>query len=82
VLDGITIERAVNVLAPALADVEVAQDGSRTVVTFSREIGDDRLDRGLRAILANGTRIVSCDTERATLLEVLEAYEREEKPRN
>jgi ABC-type multidrug transport system ATPase subunit len=79
VLEGISLERAVNVLAPALADVEVAKDGPRTVVTFSREIGDDRLDRGLRAILANGTRVVSCETERASLLEVLEAYEREEK---
>lgn len=65
VLEGISIERAVNVLAPALADVEVARDGPRTVVSFSREIGDDRLDRGLRAILANGTRVVSCETERA-----------------
>ena len=54
VLEGISLEHAVNVLAPALADLEVAKDGSRTVVTFSREVGDDRLDRGLRAILANG----------------------------
>ncbi|HEX3186473.1 MAG TPA: hypothetical protein VHQ94_16875 [Pyrinomonadaceae bacterium] len=82
VLEGISLEHAVNVLAPALADVEVAKDGSRTVVTFSREVGDDRLDRGLRAILANGTRVVSCETERASLLEVLEAYEREEKLKN
>jgi ABC-2 type transport system ATP-binding protein len=79
VLDGISLERAVNLRAPALADVEISQDGPRTVVTFSREVGDDRLDRGLRAILANGTRVVACETERATLLEVLEAYEREEK---
>lgn len=79
ILDGISIQRAVNALAPALADAEVSQDGPRTVVTFSREVGDDRLDRGLRAILANGTRVVACETQRATLLEVLEAYEREEK---
>ena len=79
VLDGISLQRAVDLLAPALADVEISQDGPRTVATFSREVGDDRLDRGLRAILANGTRVVACETERATLLEVLEAYEREEK---
>ncbi len=79
VLEGISLERAVSTLAPALADVEIAQDGPRMIVTFSREVGDDRLDRGLRAILANGTRVVACETERATLLEVLEAYEREEK---
>lgn len=78
VLDGISIQAAVNALAPTLPEAEVSQDGSRTVVTFSREIGDDRLDRGLRAMLSNGTRVVACQTERATLLEVLEAYEREE----
>jgi ABC-2 type transport system ATP-binding protein len=81
VLDGISIEAAVNALAPTLPDVEVSQDGRRTVITFSREVGDDRLDRGLRAILANGTRVVACETQRATLLEVLETYERETKSR-
>lgn len=78
VLDGITIEGAVNALAPRLPEVEVSQDGPKTVVTFSREVGDDRLDRGLRAVLENGTRVISCETQRATLLEVLEAFEREE----
>ncbi|HEU4712819.1 MAG TPA: ABC transporter ATP-binding protein [Pyrinomonadaceae bacterium] len=78
VLDGISIESAVNKIAPALGDAEISQDGPRTVVTFFREIGDDRLDRGLRAVLQNGTRVVACETERASLLEVLEAYEREE----
>ncbi|HET7114558.1 MAG TPA: ABC transporter ATP-binding protein, partial [Pyrinomonadaceae bacterium] len=72
VLEGISLERAVNIVASALADAEVSQDGPRTVVTFSREVGDDRLDCGLRAILANGTRVVACETQRATLLEVLE----------
>ncbi|HEU4765887.1 MAG TPA: ABC transporter ATP-binding protein [Pyrinomonadaceae bacterium] len=78
VLDGISIESAVNKIAPALGDAEVSQDGPRTVVTFFREIDDDRLDRVLRAVLGNGTRVVACETERASLLEVLEAYERKE----
>ena len=78
VLDGISIQGAVDALAPRLPDVEISQDGPRTVVTFSREVGDDKLDRGLRAVLENGTRVVACETERATLLEVLEAFEREE----
>jgi len=78
VLDGISLQGAVEKIAPALGDAEVSQDGPRTVITFSREVGDDRLDRGLRAVLENGTRVVACETERATLLEVLEAYEREE----
>ena len=78
VLDGISIESAVNKIAPALGDAEVSQDGPRTVITFFREIDDDRLDRGLRAVLGNGTRVIACETERASLLEVLEAYERKE----
>ena len=78
VLEGISIQGAVDALAPRLPEVEVSQDGPKTVVTFSREVGDDKLDRGLRAVLENGTRVVSCETERATLLEVLEAFEREE----
>jgi len=78
VLEGISIEHAVNVVAAALADAEVSQEGPRTVVSFWREVGDERLDHGLRAILANGTRVVACETQRASLLEVLEAYEREE----
>jgi len=82
VLDGISIQRAVDALAPVLPEAEVLQDGPRTVITFSREVNDDRLDRGLRAVLANGTRVVSCDTQRATLLEVLEAYEHDETSRS
>lgn len=78
VLDGISIQDAVDKLATTLEEAEVSQDGPRTVVTFFRDSGDDRLDRGLRALLENGTRVVACETERATLLEVLEAYEREE----
>ena len=78
VLDGISIQGAVDALAPRLPEVEVSQDGLQIIVTFSREVGDDKLDRGLRAVLENGTRVVSCETERATLLEVLEAFEREE----
>jgi ABC-2 type transport system ATP-binding protein len=78
VLEGISIEGAVNALAARLPDVEISQDGPKTIVTFAREVGDDKLDRGLRAVLENGTRVLSCETERATLLEVLEAVERDE----
>jgi len=78
VLDGISRESAVRMLAPKLSEVEVSEDGSKTIVTFAREVDDDRLDRGLRAVLENHTRVISCETERASLLEVLEAFEREE----
>ena len=46
-------------------------------VSFTREVGDERLDRVVRALLEGGARILSCETERGTLLDVLETFERE-----
>ncbi|HZT58890.1 MAG TPA: ABC transporter ATP-binding protein [Pyrinomonadaceae bacterium] len=46
-------------------------------VSFTRDAGDDRLDRAVRALLEGGARVVSCETERGTLLDVLETFERE-----
>ncbi len=63
------------------ADFQLARnattDGGSTV-TFTRHATDDKLDCALRILHRDGARIVSCDTERATLLDVLEAYEAEE----
>jgi ABC-2 type transport system ATP-binding protein len=61
-----------------LVDLETVQQDGHTVLTFSREVGDDSLDRSVRALLEHGGHLVSCDVERPTLLEVLEIYEREQ----
>jgi ABC-2 type transport system ATP-binding protein len=63
----------------ALADPRVAERGARVEIGFTRETEDDALDRALRAVQAAGGRVVACDIERATLLDVLEGYEREEE---
>jgi len=44
---------------------------------FERESDDDTLDRVLRALAEAGAHVVSCETERGTLLDVLETVERE-----
>jgi ABC-2 type transport system ATP-binding protein len=44
---------------------------------FAREPGDDTLDRALRGLHAAGAEVVSCETERGTLFDVLETFERE-----
>ena len=49
------------------------------MIEFTRETEDGALDRALRGAQAAGGRVVSCDFERATLLDVLEGYEREEE---
>jgi ABC-2 type transport system ATP-binding protein len=68
-------------LAPlALTDVETREDGDgHVVVAFTRVAEDAMLDDALGAVREAGGEIVSVESERATLLEVLERYEREEK---
>jgi len=48
-------------------------------VSLSQKSGDDVLDRVLRTLQRNGGKIIAVDTERSSLLEVLESYERDEE---
>jgi ABC-2 type transport system ATP-binding protein len=83
-LRGVTAERAVEILGEALGlsgeptqfESEPLEEG-RVAVVFERESGDDALDRALRALTGGGACVVSCETERGTLLDVLETFERE-----
>jgi ABC-2 type transport system ATP-binding protein len=61
---------------PAQLDAEQLESGIVSV-NFERESEDDRLDRALRALAEGGAHVVSCETERGTLLDVLETFERE-----
>jgi ABC-2 type transport system ATP-binding protein len=77
--EGITRERASNVLAMGLNELELEEEGQTLRISFVRETGDDCLDLVVRALQENGGKIVSFDSERATLLEVLESYEKEQE---
>ena len=46
--------------------------------SFTRQHNDDRLDEVIRNLQNQGARIIDVETERATLLDVLERYESEE----
>lgn len=75
---GIRRERAAQLLAPFTHDIEVAGEPDEIVkITFRREPTDERLDLCVRALIEGDARVVSCETERASLLDVLESYERE-----
>ena len=83
-LRGVTPESAAGLLRAALADCEgharpaaEPTDDGLVAVNFERESEDDTLDRALRALAEGGARVVSCETERGTLLDVLETFERE-----
>jgi ABC-2 type transport system ATP-binding protein len=64
-------------LAKTLEEFELSGNVETLVVQFTRAVQDDTLDRTIRALQTAGGRILSCEAERATLLDVLEKYERE-----
>ena len=56
--------------------LEVVDDS--LLLSFDRERGDEQLDQFVRLIQQHGGKIQSIDTERPTLLDVLERYESQE----
>ena len=48
-------------------------------ISLTRQHNDDRLDEKIRELQAQGVRIIDVETERATLLDVLERYESAEE---
>lgn len=71
-------ERIKRALSGVLDDLEVKESGQSATIAFTRETDDDLLDAATRALHEIGARIVSLDTERTTLLEVMESYEQDE----
>ncbi|MFL6282671.1 MAG: ABC transporter ATP-binding protein [Pyrinomonadaceae bacterium] len=83
-LRGVTAESAVEILRAAFAEsAGLAQldagrlENGAVSVNFERESEDGTLDRALRSVVEGGAHVVSCETERGTLLDVLETFERE-----
>lgn len=76
---GLATEQARTALSPELGEFELSADGDAVVAQFTREVDDHALDRAVRALQIAGGRIIACDSERATLLDVLEKYEREDE---
>lgn len=75
---GISRERAAQILAADFDNVEVEEQGKTLTISFTHEPSDDRLDAIIHTLHENNGSVLSIESERATLLEVLESYEREE----
>lgn len=78
-LRNIDAPRARRLLEGELEELEVTSDAERLTVTFARDEADALLDRAVRLLTTNGAVLVACDTERNTLFEALESYEREDE---
>jgi ABC-2 type transport system ATP-binding protein len=76
---GLSQEAARGALWQVLDEFELSEAGQSVLVQFTRAVDDDSLDGAIRALQTAGGRILACDSERATLLDVLEKYEREPK---
>lgn len=77
-LRGISRETAMQILSATSIEFEIQVESEALVLSFRRETDDDRLDAMMRALHEKGGHVISIETERATLLEVLESYEQEQ----
>lgn len=75
---GVTAEQVTCTMAREFDDLEVKAHGQTLLISFTRATDDDRLDHALRALHELGASILDFEAERATLLDVLESYEREQ----
>jgi ABC-2 type transport system ATP-binding protein len=64
-------------LGSSVQGLETAERAGGLVVSFSRKVGDDQLDRVMRVLLQSGGTVEACEAERGTLFDVLERFERE-----
>jgi len=75
---GLSPEQARTALSHTLDECELSGDEETLVLQFTRAVNDDALDRVVRVLQTASGRILACESERATLLDVLEKYERED----
>jgi ABC-2 type transport system ATP-binding protein len=82
--NGISPIDAEHALTRAFTDrffnLEQNEYGGRTV-RFTREANDETLDQVVRVLQRSGGRILGVESERATLLDVLESYDRADEAR-
>jgi ABC-2 type transport system ATP-binding protein len=66
-------------LAAELSGLEITELPGALVLAFGRETNDDRLNWALSFLQERGASVLEIDSERATLLDVLTAYQQEEE---
>ncbi|MGI9105349.1 MAG: ABC transporter ATP-binding protein [Pyrinomonadaceae bacterium] len=76
---GLSTAQARSALSQTIRDFTLTGEREPLIVEFPREASDDALDRAIRALQHAGGSLLSCETERATLLNVLEKFERDDE---
>jgi hypothetical protein len=78
-LRGIERQTIEDSLASIVSELDISEQPGALVVAFKREINDDMLDKALKALAGEGARVLGVESERATLFDVLTAFEQEEE---
>lgn len=68
-----------HVLSSELHELEITGEADALILAFNHEAGDAKLDEALRRLMEHGAKVISVEAERATLLDVLTAYENEKE---
>lgn len=77
-LKGVTEEQVSFLFDGNYDELECKVVDDSLSVSFNRESDDEKLDEAIRLVHNNAAKVLKVDVERATLLDVLEKYEREE----
>jgi ABC-2 type transport system ATP-binding protein len=77
-VSGLLRERAEAALNSQFEHLQLEFGDTVKRISFTRRSGDDRLDEALRKVHQAGGTILNVESERPTLLDVLESYERKE----
>jgi ABC-2 type transport system ATP-binding protein len=74
-LSGVSKEVLQKILLPELAETKIEIQSEHLILTFSRSSEDTILGDTISLLSASGARILDVETEKPTLLDVLESYE-------
>jgi ABC-2 type transport system ATP-binding protein len=74
---GLSREQLEPLMDSKFDDLQI--ESGENIISFTRRSGDDQLDEALRRVHRAGGRILRVESERPTLLDVLESYERKEE---
>ena len=75
ILNGVTEQFLCENLAAKLQDFTITSHAETVSMSFQREADDDFLGETISLLTENGAKILDVETEKPTLLDVLESYE-------
>jgi ABC-2 type transport system ATP-binding protein len=74
-LNAVSVETVQKILSAKFTELEIKNNSETVTVSFTRHADDGLLGETISLLTASGARILDVETEKPTLLDVLESYE-------